>query len=397
MYECGPNSIPLTCPDCGSNLDAIYDYKALTKSVDREKLTSNPDLSLWRYLPFLPVKEAPLERSIRPGGTPLVNAFRLADLFGVDHLWIKDESRNPSLSLKDRASAVGIRHAIENDNSTIVAASTGNAAASLSVLGASAGVNVIILAPASAPKAKLVQILQAGAALIPVDGSYDDAFDLSLELTRRFGFYSRNTGVNPVLSEGKKTVAFEIAEQLEWNAPDVVFVPVGDGCILGGVYKGFYDLHKVGWIDQMPKLVAVQASGSDAILESLEAGERRTVRADTLADSISVDQPRDWQKAVRAVKESDGFGIRVSDREILEAQKLCSEQTGIFGEPAAAASLAGYQKALDQGKIQTDERAVLLMTGSGLKDLPSALKNIEIPEAVEPSIAALEKRLKDLQ
>ena len=240
--------------------------------------------------------------------------------------------------------------------------------------------------------AKLTQILQYGAVLCPVDGNYDDAFDLSLKAAEKMDWYLRSTGINPVMSEGKKTAALEIAEQMNWNVPDKVFVPVGDGCIIGGVHKGFYDLLQIGWIDSMPQLIAVQAEGSQAIVDVLRSGEEmRRVESNTIADSISVDFPRDGTKAVKAVKESGGFGIAVSDDEILNAQKKLSEGAGIFSEPAAAAAYAGFLKAITGDKIGRGETVVVLITGTGLKDIPAAQKKITIPAPVEPNIEGFDR------
>ncbi|MFH0883618.1 MAG: threonine synthase [bacterium] len=382
----------MTCEACGGNLDVLYDYSEIAGRWSREALAADGDRSLWRYLPLLPVESAPRRRSIQVGGTPLVELAGLAAEFGIDRLWVKDDTRNPSASLKDRASEVGIRHAVEAGNETIVVASTGNAAASLACLAAWHKVKAVILAPASAPPAKLTQILQYGATLCPVAGSYDDAFDLTLQVAEKRGWYLRSTGVNPVMSEGKKTVALEIAEQLEWEVPDRVFVPVGDGCIIGGIYKGFHDLLSLGWIERIPKIMAVQAEGSAAIANVIHSdSELQPVKANTVADSISVDFPRDGLKAVRAVRETGGGAITISDDEILSAQRRLASASGIFAEPAAAAAFAGLIKAHQQGSLGASERVVVTITGSGLKDVSAARKQIEIPKPVEPTLEGFEK------
>ena len=231
----GIDAFNYTCPHCGGNLDLVYDYTAIKQRFSKSELAKNPDRSIWRFHPLLPVQQLPRNRSIQVGGTPLVHADRVGKELGFEHVWIKDDTRNPSASLKDRASAVGLQHASELGLSTIVAASTGNAAASLAALAAQTGLKAVIFAPATAPIAKLTQILQYGATLVPVDGNYDTAFELARQAAEKFGWYNRNTGINPVLVEGKKTVALEIAEQLDWRVPDYVLVPVGDGCIISGV------------------------------------------------------------------------------------------------------------------------------------------------------------------
>lgn len=375
-----------TCEKCNSNLDAVYDYDQIKKGWSTKQLLENCDRSIWRYLPILPVNHCPNNTSILVGATPLVNQTRLARELGIKDLWLKDDTRNPSGSLKDRATEVGVQHAKELEFESMVVASTGNAAASLACLSAYHQMNAIIIAPSSAPPAKLTQVLQYGAKFFPVSGSYDDAFDLSEEIVKTTGWYSRSTGTNPIMSEGKKTVALEITEQLNWKIPDQVFVPVGDGCIIGGVYKGFHDLQQLGWIERMPKLVAIQAEGSSAIVDALESSTIIPVSSDTIADSISVNKPRDGQKAIRAVKESQGYGLKVTDAEILSAQHHLSKTTGLFAEPAAAAALAGLIKSANDSKINFDETATVLITGTGLKDIDAAQQMIKVPMPISPNL-----------
>ncbi len=383
-----------TCPKCGKNLDFIYDYELIGSSWSKLDLEQDPDRSSWRYLPLLPVKNAPEDTSIVVGGTPLVNLPKIAKAHGIAILQIKDDTRNPSGSLKDRATELCIQHAREQGKKTIVAASTGNAGSSLAALSAYHGVQSIIFAPASAPPAKLTQIRQHGAKLVPVDANYDTAFDLAFDWAKKHDHYSRNTGVNPILAEGKKTVALEIAEQRNWQAPDHVFIPVGDGCIISGVFKGFFDLVALGWIDHLPRLHAVQADGSAAIVDSLiRGGEISPVKANTVADSISVDQPRDGDKARRAILESGGLGFRISDQQILAAQQNLSASTGIFAEPAAATAYAGFLQASSQGIFQAGDQVVVLITGTGLKDIPNAQKNLVDIEPVTADMLSVEHYL----
>lgn len=386
------DSFQYTCPACGANLDARYDYVTLSRSWSKKELSESPERSLWRYLPLLPVQSAPERRSLQVGGTPLVRGDSLGEQLGLAALWFKDDTRNPSGSLKDRATDVGLQHAREWGSDVVVAASTGNAGSSLACLAAWYGRRAVIFVPEAAPPAKLTQILQYGAFLCSVSGSYDEAFDLSVKVGEAYGWYSRSTGINPMLSEGKKTVALEIGEQLGWKVPDQVFVPVGDGCILGGVYKGFYDLLQMGWIDRLPRLVAVQAEGSAAVVEAWKTGDLRPVQARTVADSIAVDFPRDGAKALRAVRESEGYGLTVSDEELLAAQHTLARTTGIFAEPAGAAALAGLLRAREQGLVKERERVVVLVTGSGLKDIPAARKIITIPPAIAPDLTHFQKQ-----
>lgn len=381
-----------TCDACGENLDIVYDYKAIGDRWSRDDLHRNSDPTLWRFAPLFPVTNLPENRSLQIGGTPLVSVPDLAEDLALRQLWIKDDTRLPSGSLKDRATEVALQHAAEQGAETIVAASTGNAAASLACLCAYYHRRAIILAPASAPPAKLTQILQYGAILCPIDGSYDAAFDSAIKLTDRMFWYSRNTGYNPILSEGKKSVALEIAEQLDWQVPEQIFVPVGDGCIIGGVYKAFHDLMELDWIDHLPKLVAVQAEGSAAIVDAVNTDKvLHKVNANTVADSISVDFPRDGRKAIRAVTETGGYGMKVTDGEILSAQMRLANQTGIFVEPAAAAAFAGLIKARENNRLSANDSAVVLATGNGLKDIPSAQRKIRIPEPVNPDFEEIKR------
>ena len=375
------------CPKCNANLDVLYNYDFIREIWSIDDLKQFPYQSLWRYHPLLPVNNPPENLSMQSGGTPLLSFPNIKTEVGKINLYVKDDTRNPSGSLKDRATEVGIRHADELGKNTIVAASTGNAAASLAALAAFYKKKAVILAPASAPPAKLTQILQYGAVLYPVDGTYDDAFDLSMHVSKANDWYSRSTGINPVLAEGKKTVGLEIAEQLNWQVPDKIFVPTGDGCIIAGIYKAFYDLTQLGWISKLPELIAVQAAGSAALVNALDSGKPMVaVQSKTIADSISVDMPRDGDKALRAVQKTNGYGITVTDEEILVAQHRLAKNTGIFAEPAAAASFAGFSKSMQIGKIKDGESVVILASGTGLKDIPAAQNKIEIPKPQPKSL-----------
>lgn len=387
-------------------LDVVYDYAAIRHTFTAEALRADPDRSIWRYLPLLPLDRQGVARLRaqndchplwRVGWTPLYRAPRLAASLSLAELYVKDDGRNPSASFKDRASAVGLVKAFEWGASTVAAASTGNAASSLATLASGWDVRVVIFVPASAPQAKIAQLLIHGATVLPVQGTYDQAFDLCLQACRALGWYSRNTGYNPYLSEGKKTAALEICEQLDWHTPDCILVSVGDGCIIGGLGKGLRDLHALGLIDRMPRLIGVQADGSAALYNAWKAGteEIAPVQARTLADSISVDLPRDGIKALRAVRETGGAFVVVSDDEILAAMRELARVAGVFGEPAGVAGYAGLIKAREMGLVQSGERVVVLVTGSGLKDAPSALKAVQMPSPISPTLEAVSRWLFD--
>lgn len=371
------------CPKHGNEgiLDVCYDYDRVGSNWSRDDLKTSTDYSIWRYKPLLPVRpDAPVP-PLAVGWTPLYRTHRMATELGLSNLWVKDDGRQPTASFKDRASAIALLKAMERDADVITTASTGNAAAALSGLCASVGQKNVIFVPASAPQAKVAQLLAYGARVLLVEGSYDDAFDLCMQAANEYGWYNRNTGYNPYMSEGKKTASYEICEQLGWQAPDCIFVSVGDGCIIGGLHKGLKDLLALGWIERMPKLMGVQAEGSNFLAEAWQNGEdvlhKAPINAQTVADSISAGLPRDRVKAMAAVKETDGAFITVSDAEILAAIPALARGCGVFAEPAGAAAFAGLHKALDCDQIAADERIVVLNTGSGLKDVASAMRAVE--------------------
>jgi len=380
--------VDYTCPACGldGTLDVLYDYDEPKRLVTREKLAKNCDLSMWGYLPLLPVEPPNWINRLSCGWTPLYDCRVLADEYGIKKVYVKDETRNPTGSLKDRASAVGVAKALSRRCKTVVCASTGNAASSLSAFAAVGGLKSFIFVPESIPVAKLTQLLVYGSYVILVKGDYEAAFNLSMKAADRYGWYNRNCGVNPYLVEGKKTVALEIAEQLLWDVPDYVFVAVGDGCCISGLYKGFSDLKMLGFIDQVPRLVGVQAEGCMPIHEAIQSNSSkvRFVKANTIADSIAVGAPRNWAKALRAIRNSNGTTVTVRDAEILQAMRYLAQKTGIFGEPAGVAGFAGFQKMARLGKIESSARVVVVVTGSGLKDIASARKATSDPLIVDP-------------
>lgn len=396
-----PDEVRYICPDHGDDgvLDVEYDYDLVGRSLSRDQLHSSRDFSIWRYRALLPILETSPLPPLAVGWTPLYDVPKLADELGIKRLWIKDDSRQPTASFKDRASAVAVVKAHEVGAEVITTASTGNAAAALSGLCASVGQPNVIFVPASAPQAKIAQLLAFGSTVMLVEGSYDDAFELCLQAEKLYGWYNRNTGYNPYMSEGKKTASLEICEQLSWEAPDRIFVSVGDGCIIGGLHKGLKDLYELGWIDRMPKLMGVQAAGSNFLAEAWEQGEdvlsKAPIAAETIADSISAGLPRDRVKAMAAVRKTDGAYVTVSDDEILAAIPALACRTGVFAEPAGAAAYAGLLKSVKQGMVSADERVVVLNTGSGLKDVASALKAVQTtgvaPCKVSPDVDDLKR------
>ena len=363
-------------------VDVVYDYDTIKRDISRESLRQNDDRSMWRYKPLLPIEADAVVPPLQIGWTPIYPTPRLAADLGLRHLWVKDDGRNPTASFKDRASAIAVVKGRERGAAIITTASTGNAAAALSGICASVGQPNVIFVPEKAPAAKIAQLLAYGATVMLVRGSYDDAFELCLQAADAYGWYNRNTGFNPYMSEGKKTASFEICEQLGWDAPDRIFVSVGDGCIIGGIHKGLKDLMALGWIEKMPKLMGVQAAGSNYLAEAWENGEdvltKAPIHDQTVADSISAGLPRDRLKAMAAVKETDGAYLTVSDDEILAAIPALARGSGVFAEPAGAAAYAGLVKAVANGMVSPDERVVVLNTGSGLKDVAGAMKGVAL-------------------
>lgn len=387
-----PGEVELTCPECGPDLGTLtvnYHYDRIKDVLTPGALADNREPSHWRYLDILPVSTRPESLHPRVGWTPL---YHLPGL-GLGDLWIKDDGVNPSASFKDRASSVGVARAVEEGRSVITAASTGNAASSVSLFAACAGMRAVIFVPETAPEAKLAQLLIFGAEVLSVRGTYDQAFDLCLQTALERGWYCRNTAVNPYLGEGKKTAALEICEQLGFDPPDRVFVSVGDGCIIGGLWKGFLDFKRLGLIDRLPRLYGVQAAGSAPLVRAFEKGDRVATplrEVSTCADSICVGQPRDHIKALRAVYESRGAMLAVEDEEILTAMRRLAREAGIFAEPAGAAGFAGLCRLASKSEIDPQERVVVLVTGNGLKDVPTAISAVDRrPTPVDANVEAI--------
>jgi threonine synthase len=379
------------CPDCNKTnspllppkgvLKTIYNYAELIKKgVTFNKLKKS------NFLELLPIDNTESLPNLKIGNTPLYFIKEINNSKLAFNLFLKDDSQNPTYSFKDRASAIVSAYAIEKRFDTIIAASTGNAGSSLAGICASQGQKAIILVPQDAPIAKLTQILMYGATIIPVKGTYDDAFDLSIKATEEFGWYNRNTAFNPLTIEGKKIVAFELFEQLDYDVPNRIFVPVGDGVIISGVYKGFEDLLKLQIIDHMPTIVAVQAKNSNNLISNIKNIDFKIGKSTTIADSISVDIPRNFYMAKQYLEDYNGEYISVSDQEIIEASQILSKNTGLFAEPAAAAAFAGMLTYNNTNSLSDYSKNVVLLTGSGLKDLKTVNSVLSIPNAILPTI-----------
>ena len=389
------------CPDCGYEdgiLDVEYDYTAIAKEMNPATMRQSRVFSMWRYLPVLPVEDTTKIQHLQVGWTPLYDAEKLAGELGVARLFVKDEGRNPTASFKDRASAMGVVKALEKKATSITCASTGNAASSLAGFAAAAGLPATIFVPERAPQAKVAQLLVFGARVFAVKGTYDQAWELCMKAAAEFGWYNRNCAINPYLIEGKKTVAIELVDQLiqQYNGdmPDWVVVSVGDGCTVGGVWKGLVEMNKLGFLRRLPKVLGVQAEGCKPFLTAWENNAPlQPTDADTIADSIAVGHPRNFQKGMKAIVESGGAFISVTDEEILGSIRTLARKAAVFGEPAGVAGVAGVKKAVEQGLIATSETVAILVTGNGLKDIQSAIKAAGAPTYIEPELAAVKTAL----
>ena len=396
-----PDMVDYICPEHGDEgiLDVQYDYDFIGRQISKEALLGSNDFSIWRYLPLLPIHPGATIPPLSVGWTPLYPSRRLARDLGLNALWIKDDGRQPTASFKDRASAIALVKAREKGAEIITTASTGNAAAALSGLCASMQQANVIFVPETAPQAKIAQLLVFGSRVFLVKGTYNEAFELCLKATRTYGWYNRNTGFNPYMTEGKKTAAYEICEQLDWKAPDRIFVSVGDGCIIGSLHKGLKDLLALEWIDKMPKLMGVQAAGSNYMYTAWKNKEdivtKAPINAQTVADSISAGLPRDRIKALAAVNETGGAFICIEDGDILAAIPELARSTGVFAEPAGAAAYAGLVKAVEQQLVSGDEAIVVLNTGNGLKDVAGAMQAVDLagtkPFHVAPDLDELKQ------
>ena len=388
------------CPVCGGNLDISYDYDKAVSGIDES--FGDASAGLFRFAALLPLESNRPKFPLHVGGTPLYR-LRLPEIMGgMKHVYLKDETSNPSASLKDRASAVAIGRAQDVGAAVVSLASTGNAGSSLACLAAANGVESVVFVPADAPVAKLTQMLAFGARVMAVRGNYDDAYDLCLAASTEFGWFNRSTGYNPFTREGKKTCAYEIWQDLGGRVPHRVVVSTGDGNTLSGIWKGFCDLKAVGLIDTLPRIDCVQSESSAAIANTInEQGSSRSsavdwstlvvkqVKASTVADSISVDRPRDGLAAVKAVIQSGGAAVTVPDREILAAIPEMARSTGVFAEPAAAAPWAGLKRLVGTQRVAKDELVVCVVSGSGLKDVKNAKASVGEPQVIEPSLQAV--------
>lgn len=393
-YEFESDKIEYTCPHCAGTekegefpkgyLRVIYDEE------DLKKLAKKDHVTIYDFFPYT----VPTPEVYPVGNTPIVKPENLNKQLGLNNVFCKMDAYLPSGSFKDRASQLIAAQAIAHNTKKIALASTGNAGAAMSCAGAAYGLDIILFVPEKAPINKLMQSVLYGATVVPVKGTYDDAFLLSIEYTKAFGGINRNTAYNPMTIEGKKSVSIELFEQLGRKTPDIVYVPVGDGCIISGVYKGFYDLYKAGLISKIPHIVACQSEKSNAISQAFKTGKFLSIEASTRADSISVDIPASGRMAVKYLKEYDGWTTEVTEQEILDAQMKLVHDCGIFVEPASATAWAALEKDADKIKkeFSKDASVCVLLTGIGFKDMAVFDGRVKMPEAIENSKEAVIKR-----
>lgn len=385
--------VKYTCPKCGKDgiLFVELDYEKI--NFKKEYLYDRPN-NILRYHELFPIKDVDNSPPLNVGMTPLYKSNRLNEFLGLNNLYIKDDGRNPTASFKDRASFIVVKKAMELGFNSITTASTGNAASSLAGIAASVGIKTYIFVPETAPRAKIAQLLSFGANVFAVKGSYDDCFDLCIQASEEFGWYNRNTAYNPYTIEGKKSVSFEIWEQMNFEVPDKIFVSVGDGVIYSGVYKGFYDLFKLKLIDKIPQVIGVQAEGSSPIVKAYIENKEKVEPIEnpkTIADSICVGYPRNGNMALKLARKYNGSFISVKDEEILNSIPLLGKLTGVFGEPAGVAPLAGLIKMKKENKIDENEKIVVIISGNGLKDIESAIKSTGEPNYINLDINEIRK------
>lgn len=386
----------MTCPACGPDegiLDVQFDLRRAAKTLTRASLVTRLH-SHWRYRELLPLSAEPPPGLAHIGWTPLIEAPRLAAALGVARIRLKDDGRNASGSFKDRPSSVGVARAIEEKATAIACASTGNAASSLAHSAAAAGLPAFIFVPRHCPEGKLAQLLAYGATVFKVLGTYAQAYDLCNQACRRFGWYNRNCAINPYLVEGKKSGGLELAEQCADDPPDWVAASVGDGCSIAGMHKGLVEMKSVGIIGWQTRMLGVQAAGVAPVAKAMKSGRLdRAGDGTTYADSINCPVPRNWRKAVNAVRNSNGEYVTVSDEQIMEVVRLTGRLSGVFAEPAAAAAVAGVAEARRCGLLDARTSVVAMITGNGLKDTAGALRAVGAPNEIPPTIDAVERTI----
>jgi threonine synthase len=382
-----------TCSKCGGLLDIKYDYS----NVDASKIVNGNGEGVWRYRELLPFADDIKPVTIQEGNTPLYRCDRLAKAMGISDLWVKHEGLNPSGSFKDRGMTIGVTKAVELAVNGVACASTGNTSASLAIFAAKAGFPCYVLLPkGKVALGKIAQAMMHGAQVFSLLGNFDDALRVVRMLCEEESIYLLNS-VNPYRLEGQKTIAFEVAEKLDWNVPDRLILPVGNAGNISAIFKGFQELKTLGITDAMPKMTGIQAVGAKPIVNAINAGEAEITpeaKPETIASAIRIGNPVNAAKALNAIRSTGGLAESVTDEEITEAQLALARVEGIGVEPASAASIAGLKKLVERGAIERDERIVCITTGHLLKDPERAIEICEPPTEVEADVEVLRKLLK---
>jgi threonine synthase len=384
------------CEFCFGPLEVDYDYASIKKDISKKAIGSGPN-SIWRYHWLLPASE---DRSVNisTGYTPLLKSDRLAKLLGLKELYLKNDTVNPTWSFKDRVVSVALSAALELGFDTLACASTGNLANSVSAHAAKAGLPSYIFIPADLERGKVLTTGVYGANLIAVDGNYDDVNRLCSEISAEYPWAFVNINVRPFYAEGSKTLAFETAEQLDWQAPDHVVVPAAPGSLLTKIYKGLNELNRVGLIGEIKtKASAAQAEGCSPITTAYKNKTLnvKPVKPHTIAKSLAIGNPADGYYALKTIRESKGYAESVTDEEIVSAIKLLAETEGIFAETAGGVTVGVLKKLVEAGKIKKNERVVAYITGAGLKTLEAVKDAIEPPVVIKPTLASFKDILRN--
>jgi threonine synthase len=384
-YEVAP---VYTCEWCFGPLEVAYDYDAIAASVSREQIAAGP-ASIWRYGNLLPVDRGHAV-DLGAGFTPLVRADRLAAALGLGEVWVKNDTLNPTNSFKDRVASVALSKALEFGFKTAACASTGNLANSVAAHAARAGLRSVVFIPSNLERAKVVTTAVYGGDVVAIEGNYDDVNRLCAELAGTYRWAFVNVNVRPFYAEGSKTLAYETAEQLGWETPDHVVVPVASGSLLTKIRKGFDELHKVGLLDHAAdvRVSGAQALGCSPVATAWREGSDtiRPVKPDTIAKSLAIGNPADGYFALDAVRQTEGGLAAVSDGEVVEGIRLLARTEGIFAETAGGVTVASLKRLAEEGVVTSDERVVVYITGLGLKTLDAV--EAEPTATISPTLDA---------
>jgi threonine synthase len=395
--ECGrtyPIAAVYTCEWCFGPLEVAYDYDAIRPLVSRERIAAGPP-TIWRYRALLPVEDEPIVETYA-GFTPLVKADNLGRVLGLNQLYVKNDTVNPTFSFKDRPVAIAATRARAFGFDTFACASTGNLAAAVAACGARANMRAVVFIPADLEPSKIVNIGIYNPTLVAVHGNYDDVNRLCSEIADKYGWAFANINVRPYYAEGSKTLAFEVAEQLGWRAPDHAIVPTGSGSMFTKIYKGFQELYKVGLIDApRTHMTVAQAAGCAPVVEAFD---RRTlnvapVKPDTVAKSLAIGNPADGYYSLKIIRESGGWAVAVTDAEVVEGMKLLAQTEGIFAETAGGVAVAVTRKLAESGRIRPDEVTVVYVTGNGLKTPEAVAERLAPPITIAATMDAVEAAL----